>query len=175
VLACAALAALAFVAHRQVGYWRDSDALFSHALAVTKSNHVMTFNLGVLRMREGRTAEAIVLLREAVRINPEYGAALNNLAWTIATHPELHGGPAEVAEALDAARRAAALRANQEPVTLDTLAVAQAAAGRIDEAAATAERALALATAAGDAKLAAQVSARLALFRARRAYVEGPR
>jgi hypothetical protein len=32
--------------------------------------------------------------------------------------------PAEAAEALDAARRAAALRANQAPVTLDTLAVA---------------------------------------------------
>ena len=175
VLACAALAALAFVAHRQVGYWRDSEALFSRALAVTKSNPVMTYNLGVLRMREGRTAEAIALLREAVRINPGYEAALNNLAWTIATHPELHDRPAGAAEALAAAQRAAALRANREPRTLDTLAVAQAAAGRMDEAAATAERALALATAAGDAKLAAQISARLALFRARRAYVEGPR
>jgi hypothetical protein len=45
----------------------------------------------------------------------------------------------------------------------------------MDQAAATAERALALATAAGDAKVAAQISARLALFRARRAYIEGPR
>jgi hypothetical protein len=62
-----------------------------------------------------------------------------------------------------------------EPRTLDTLAVAQAASGRMDDASATAERALGLATAAGDAELAAQIAARLALFRARRAYVEGPR
>jgi len=171
VLAVAALSALAFVAYRQVGYWRDSDALFSRALAVTENNQMITNNFGVVRMQEGRTVEAVALFRESVRIQPTC-VALNNLAWTIATHSELYERPEVAAEALGAARFAAARCGNRDPRTLDTLAVAQAAAGRTDQAAATAERALEVANAAGDAELANEILARLVLFRAGRTYVE---
>ncbi len=174
-VACAALAALSFVAHRQVGYWRDSEALFSRALAVTEDNHMMAYNLAVLRLQEGRTDEAVTLLRKAVRIQPSWEMALDGLAWTLVTNPELQDRPAAAAEALAAARRAVARRGNSDPGTLETLAVAQAAAGRMDEALATAERALTLANAAGDTKRAERIAARLALLRDRRAELEGPR
>jgi tetratricopeptide (TPR) repeat protein len=175
VLACAVGAALGLVSHRQVGHWRDSETLFSHALAVTENNHMITYNLGVLRLREGRTVEGVALLREAVRIQPSWDGALHSLAWTLAMHPGFPGDPAAAAETLAAARRAAARHGNRDPRTLDTLALAQAAAGRLEEAAATAQRALALASAAGDAELAATISTRLDSFRARLADAEAPR
>ena len=55
---------------------------------------------------------------------------------------------------------------------LDTLAAAHAAAGRFGEAARVAEQALQLAESAGPATLAAQIRARLALYRAGRPYQE---
>ncbi len=169
--ALVALGALAALAHRQVSYWRDSDALFTRALDVTRDNHVMSFNLGLLRAQQGRELEGVALYREAVRIRPDYGEAWNNLAWTLATHPELPGGGARAAEALAAAERAVALAADAS--TLDTLAAAQAAAGRFAEATATAERAVALARARGDEALARDVTTRLQLYRTDRAFVEG--
>ena len=174
------LVALGGVAHRQVRTWRDSEALFTHALAVTRDNHVMSFNLGLLRTQQGRGAEGVALYRDAVRIRPDYRDAWNNLAWTLATHPELPGGAARTAEALAAAERAVALSTgaagaggSPDAATLDTLAAAQAAAGRFTEAVATAERARALAQAAGDATLATDVASRLERYRAGRAFVEG--
>ena len=38
---------------QQIGYWRDSEALFRHALAVTENNYLAHNNLG-LRPRQER-------------------------------------------------------------------------------------------------------------------------
>lgn len=64
VFACAATAS------RQLGYWRDSLALFERALAVTEQNAVAELNLGVALLERGRAAEASGRLAEAVRIQP---------------------------------------------------------------------------------------------------------
>ena len=65
--ACLACAALSFV---QIGYWRNSESLFRHALAVTHDNSVANHNLGNALMTSGRLSEAIPYLEAAVRIDP---------------------------------------------------------------------------------------------------------
>ena len=55
----------------------------------------------------GRADEAVSHLNEALRLNPDYAEAMNNLAWTLATCPEtnLRNG----ARAVELAERACEL------------------------------------------------------------------
>jgi tetratricopeptide (TPR) repeat protein len=68
----AALLLLACVlcAERQLGYWRDSETLFRHTLAITRRNEFAHLNLGVALERQGRTGEALAEYREGARLNP---------------------------------------------------------------------------------------------------------
>lgn len=91
----------------------------------------------------GHREEALAHLRAAADARPGWPDPRNDLAWLLATDPT--SGPAERAEALALAESAAALSGRRDPMILDTLAVAYAAAGRIDAATATSEQALALA------------------------------
>jgi tetratricopeptide (TPR) repeat protein len=78
--AIAWLLALAALSCLQVGYWRDSVPLFEHAIEVTGGNPVAHNQLGRSLDREGRTAEAIPHLREALRAFPDFAEAHHNLA-----------------------------------------------------------------------------------------------
>ena len=70
VASVAVLLSLAVVAHRQIGYWKDSYALWSRSLQVTSPNHEAENNLGVMLMDDGRLGEALPHLRAAVALNP---------------------------------------------------------------------------------------------------------
>ena len=78
-LAWAALVPLGISAFVQAGYWRDSETLFRHALAVTGDNAVAHSNLGTALLRRGLVAEAEGHFAEAVRINPRFAEAHSNL------------------------------------------------------------------------------------------------
>jgi tetratricopeptide (TPR) repeat protein len=67
----AAVAALAAVASAQVSHWRDSRALFEHALAVTEGNHVVHALLARELLAQGRVDAAERHAREAVRLGPQ--------------------------------------------------------------------------------------------------------
>jgi tetratricopeptide (TPR) repeat protein len=54
----------------QVGYWKDSQTLWEHTLAVTESNHSAHANMGILSMEEGRLERAESHFAEAVRLRP---------------------------------------------------------------------------------------------------------
>ena len=71
-LAAAACLASAVVSWVQVGYWRNSETLFRHALAVTNDNKVANNNLGNYLMDSGRLSEALPYFETAVRIDPEF-------------------------------------------------------------------------------------------------------
>ena len=78
VMAAPALAVvllLAGVTRSQVGYWKDGDALFTHALAVTDRNDVAHSHLGMLLGHKGRLDEADAHFREALRIHPSKALA----------------------------------------------------------------------------------------------------
>jgi tetratricopeptide (TPR) repeat protein len=75
----AALAACVFLTRAQVGYWRDSETLFRHALEVTQENFLAHNNLGHYYNERERPADALPQVQEAVRIRPGYSEARTNL------------------------------------------------------------------------------------------------
>lgn len=75
VLACTILT------HGQVSHWRNTETLFSHALAVDSENYLAHYQLGVLHMREENAAAAIGYFQSALARRPDHVDALNNLGW----------------------------------------------------------------------------------------------
>jgi len=73
------LAILGAITYRQVGFWHDSETLWTHAVAVTKGNYVAHVNLGETFLNQERTEEAAKHFRAAVEIRPTDPAAHLNL------------------------------------------------------------------------------------------------
>jgi tetratricopeptide (TPR) repeat protein len=83
ILSAAAILTIALLSWRawvQTSYWRDSETLFTHALAVTSNNDVAENNLGIVFLRKGKLDHAISLLQAAVNLRPENAPAHDNLA-----------------------------------------------------------------------------------------------
>jgi protein O-mannosyl-transferase len=74
------ICALSWRAWTQTRYWRDSETLFRHALAVTTNNDVAENNLGIVFLRQGKLDDAISLLQAAVALRPDNSPAHENLA-----------------------------------------------------------------------------------------------
>jgi protein O-mannosyl-transferase len=64
---------------QQIGYWKDSEALFRHALDATKNNYLAHNSLGAALIKKGQINEAIRQCQEAIRLRPGYALAHNNL------------------------------------------------------------------------------------------------
>ncbi|MGA2092825.1 MAG: tetratricopeptide repeat protein, partial [Sedimentisphaerales bacterium] len=75
VAASMMLIALGTVAYRQVGFWKDSITLFSHALEVTQNNAVVHNYLGNSYFDLKRYHDAMESCRQAVEIMPDYAEA----------------------------------------------------------------------------------------------------
>ena len=73
------LAVLGALTYRQVGFWHDSETLWTHAVAVTKDNYVAHVNLGETFLNQERTGEAAIHFLAAVQIRPTDPAAHLNL------------------------------------------------------------------------------------------------
>jgi tetratricopeptide (TPR) repeat protein len=76
---CYALA-LIRLTHRQIGYWKDDVALFSHAAAVTKGNWLAEQDLAAALASRGDLDEAETHIRASLRILPHSVAAEDVLA-----------------------------------------------------------------------------------------------
>jgi tetratricopeptide (TPR) repeat protein len=79
LLAAVALLASAWLTHTQVAYWQDSIKLFSHMAVVRPEVPLAHNNIGAALYDQERFAEAMLPLREALRLNPHYVDAHNNL------------------------------------------------------------------------------------------------
>lgn len=64
----AALIALSLLAWKQTTYWRNSETLWTHALAVTKDNDVALTNFGDMLMERGELDQALSKLQAALAI-----------------------------------------------------------------------------------------------------------
>ena len=64
---------------QQIGYWKDTETLFRHALAVTRDNAIAHLKLGTTLSDQGRFEEAISELHEAIRLKPDDSDSHNNL------------------------------------------------------------------------------------------------
>ena len=102
-------------------------------------------------------------MEEAVRVDPHSIEAQSNLARVLAVLPATEGG--DPVRAVTIAQRVCELSGNRVAAHVDTLAIAYAAAGRFDEAVATAQKAIELARAGGQAELVKEIEARLELYR----------
>jgi tetratricopeptide (TPR) repeat protein len=78
-LAMVTIGVLGFVSFGQTSWWRDSESLWSHALACTKDNAVAHNNLGMAFMSEGKVADAIEQYQKALEIEPAYTLVHFNL------------------------------------------------------------------------------------------------
>ena len=70
-IAACILVAISAVSYRQIGYWKDSLTLWSHALAVTQNNFLAEDGVGGALIQEGRAEEAYPHFQHAARIVPD--------------------------------------------------------------------------------------------------------
>jgi len=63
----------------QVGYWRNSETLFNHALQIDRNNYMAYHHLGMAMANEGKTDKAIAMYRKTLAVAPKYWPAYNNL------------------------------------------------------------------------------------------------
>ncbi|HUI06552.1 MAG TPA: tetratricopeptide repeat protein [Verrucomicrobiae bacterium] len=77
--AVAALAVCAVLARIQIGYWKNTETLFRHALNVTRNNWLAHNNLGIALGQAGKIDEAVAQCEQALRIRPGFPEAHYNL------------------------------------------------------------------------------------------------
>ncbi len=129
------------------------------------------FQLAVALMGKGAPGEAIAQYHEALRLSPDSPAALNNLAWVLATHPD--GQYRNGVEAVQLAGRACELTGYGQPIFIGTLAAAYAEAGEYEKAVETGEQACKLAASLGQTNLVEKNRELVGRYRNREAYREG--
>jgi tetratricopeptide (TPR) repeat protein len=152
---------LATLLKRQ-GKFEEAIAHYSDAVRLKPDYTYAYYNLGELAQRQGKVEEALKHYRRALLLMPELVPALNNLAWLLATYsdPVYRDVPA----AIRLAEKACELTNNKGPLLLYTLSMAYAAAGRFSDAQATAKKALNLALATGNHRLAEKVRKQIKLY-----------
>lgn len=72
------LLALALVAYRQVGYWKDTITLFSHSIESTKRNYSAYVGRATGYMLRDQYDKALADLNQALKIAPDNGVARCN-------------------------------------------------------------------------------------------------
>jgi tetratricopeptide (TPR) repeat protein len=89
VAAGAASMGCAVVAWEQIGYWRDSESLFRHAIEVTEGNYLAEHNLGNALMEErSRLPEAIAHLEASLRVQSGSARTHTDLGSALSRMPE---------------------------------------------------------------------------------------
>ena len=156
------------VALEQTGKTEDAIGHYEQALRL-KPDHAGTHNgLGKAFLREGNAQGSLAHFEQALKFNPDSAEVQNNLAWVLALLTPADGG--DPVRAVTLAERACKLTGNRVAGYLDTLSVAYAAAGRFDEAIASAQKAIELAHSVGQRQLVDEIQTHLELYRGGNAY-----
>lgn len=153
---------------------KNAEALNQLRLAVIYHPEADTcMDMASLDYAAGHWQQAAMDLRQALALKPggsDKIAALNNLAWLLATCPD--DSVRDGNEALRYAEEACRLTAHQQPGFMSTLAAAYAEAGNFPEAITTAETAIREAKETGNAQCVALCRRLLVLYRAGKPYRE---
>jgi tetratricopeptide (TPR) repeat protein len=156
------------VALMATGRPKEAIEYFNGALRTGFNQPEVCTNLGLAYAQLENYGPAIQNLTKATELKPNRADILNALAWLLATVGDVSAEDAN--RAVEFAHRACELTGNKEPSILDTLAAAYAAAGRFDEAIATAKQAIDAAKANGRDKLAGEIKKRMEIYRAGQPY-----
>jgi Flp pilus assembly protein TadD len=84
----------------QVQYWRDSIALYRHAISAVPDSYVARFNLASVLEARGEPAEAVTQLRETVRTRPGFALAHSALGQLLAKQNQPEEGLRELQTAV---------------------------------------------------------------------------
>jgi tetratricopeptide (TPR) repeat protein len=156
-------------AYYRLDRFRDAVNDYSEAIRLDGKNAAAYTNRGDLYADVGMFEDAARDYRTAIEINPELGRAYQSAAWLMATCPDERYRDAR--QALASAEKAIQIDGEADAFYLETLAAAQANAGKFDDAAATQRKALEAAL--GEHKSRAQK--KLSQYERRVAYRESPR
>jgi tetratricopeptide (TPR) repeat protein len=173
----------------------EAISQYQEALRLKPDDAAAHNKLGIALAQKNQIDVAIGQFQEAIRLKPDYTdaqknlakalelknklnalssdpAALNNLAWALATSPDdkIRDG----ARAVQLAERACELTHYQQTVLVGTLGAAYAEASRFDEAIATGQKACALATELGETNLLQRNQELVTLYQAHRPFHEPP-
>ncbi len=153
----------------RAGQMTEAEAVYRQVIQIAPGYAEAHNNLGWLQKERGASTEALASFREAVQLRPGSTIPTLGLAWMLATHPD----PAQrdPATAIRLSEQLVAQSGHQNWMSLDTLAVAYAAAGRFPDATQTATRALEQLRASRRPE-ATNVAARLALFQKNQPFIE---
>jgi Tfp pilus assembly protein PilF len=145
-------------------------ACFGKALESNKTSAELYSNLGSAYIQAGKFDLAIENLTKSIELKPNNIDALNKLAWLYAAidNASIHN----TQKAVEFAQRGCELTGYKDPMLLDTLAVTYAAAGRFDEAKATAQKALNIAKETKRESLAVEIEKRIKLYEAGQPYLQ---
>lgn len=89
VSGCAWLFVVSVLCWFQVGCWKDGFTVFSHALEVTRDNHVAHVNLGNILVQQRKSDLGISHYRQALRIRENYSDAYYNLGLTYSMNDKI--------------------------------------------------------------------------------------
>jgi tetratricopeptide (TPR) repeat protein len=144
------------------GQFPEAAAEYRAALKVKPDYDAAHAGLAKALVATNNIAEAVEHYREALRLHPDWIDVMANLAWLRATQADaaFRNGP----EALKLARRASELTGGKDIGCLEALAAACAETGSFAEAQRTAEKALNIALAQGQAQRAEGIRQRVALY-----------
>lgn len=143
------------------------------ALLIRPGNPDCHTILAVALDESGHSVEAIQHYERALEISPQSVSALNNLAWLLATCPDvsLRNG----ARAIQLAQQAGQLSRGTNAVVLRTLAAGYAEAGQFGKAIESGRAAKRLAQMQGDNSLAEELEQQIALYELGLPYHEAPK
>jgi Flp pilus assembly protein TadD len=148
----------------------EAIAEYQKVLQIGPDNAKAHYNFGNALLQKGRVDEAIAQYQQVLQIKPDSLGVLNNLAWLLATCPDAH--IRDGVQAVKYAGHACELTHYGVAPLVGTLAAAYAEAGRFDDAIMAAEKACALAAAAGEPELLEKNQKLLVLYRAHQPYHE---
>ncbi|WP_197528695.1 tetratricopeptide repeat protein [Aeoliella mucimassa] len=135
-------------AYTQMGKANEAASDFNTALRIDPGSSEAYLGRGNLFASQALYEQAAADFERSLRLNPRSARAYHSTAWLLATCPldRYRNGQ----QAIEAASRLARLLGNEDPMVLDTLAVAHATAGDFQQAIAYEEQAIVLATDAND-------------------------
>jgi tetratricopeptide (TPR) repeat protein len=163
--------------HANIGYtlllqgsFDEAAVHLAKALQLDPNSAQAHYSLGQALVQRGKINEAITHFEEALRLEPDWVGPMNDLAWLLAASKETTIRNPD--KAIRLALRACELTNYNDPILLNILAVAYAAAGDFHKAIETAEKALELCQSSKQNTLKEEIENRLALYKAGKPYIE---
>ncbi len=158
----------------QQGKFKEAEPFLTESVRLDTASDKAHYCLAGVLMEQQKYEQAIEHFKKSIELAPDNAQSLNGLAWLLATSKDAKFRNPE--EAVKLAQKTCELSGGKEPMPLDTLAAAYAAAGEFSEAVSTQEKALNIAETSPQAsqnkELIKDLQNRLSLYRRGRPYIE---